>query len=274
MEIEKLGAIDVNCHIGQYGSRGSSEMACKILSASPKEVLRQAAKANIEISIICPYEVEMQNDLPNTVIEENEKTAKIVSEEPGFLQWIFLTPNKKILEHARELIKLPKSFGFKINSELGYYDIKEEGDMLFSFAAEYHAIISVNSGAKGTKPEIYSEFANRYPEIVMILNCLGRRWESSTPDFQTLAIQGARHNNVHTDTSSVRSIKGGIIEWAIKEVGASYIVFGSDSPSYFASSQRVRIDKADISDRAKRMILRKNTEFLIDLEREYNNAQA
>lgn len=275
MKIEDVKAIDSHAHFGRYGSMGSqSGIIPRLFSGSLQTVLGRAEKAGIELSIVCSYEAMMEDELPNSLVEINEKTAEAVAEEKKAMQWIYLYPTKRVLEYAKELLKRPKSFGLKIHSELGYYNIEEYGDLLFSFAAEQHTIIAVNSGAKDTRPEIYSTFANRYPEMTMILTYLGRRWDSSAPDFQTTAILKSKHNNIYADTAGVSAIRGGVIEWAVREVGAAYIVFGSDNPNYFAPSQRIRIEKAEISERAKCLILRENIARLIGLERRRDDVQA
>jgi predicted TIM-barrel fold metal-dependent hydrolase len=68
-----------------------------------------------------------------------------------------------------------------------------------------------------------------------------------------------------TDTSSAKSITSNLIEWAVGEIGAEHILYGTDSPLYFAPMQRARIDNADISDRDKRLILHDNAARLFDL---------
>ena len=82
---------------------------------------------------------------------------------------------------------------------------------------------------------------------------------------QVRAVQRSRHGNVYADTSSSRSIVPGLIEWAVREVGAERILYGTDSPLYFAPMQRARIDQAEMPDEAKRVILRGNAERLLGL---------
>jgi predicted TIM-barrel fold metal-dependent hydrolase len=48
------------------------------------------------------------------------------------------------------------------------------------------------------------------------------------------------------------------VEYAVKEVGAERLLFGSDTPLYHVAMQRSRIDAAEISDKAKLLILREN----------------
>ena len=55
------------------------------------------------------------------------------------------------------------------------------------------------------------------------------------------------------------------IEWGVKEIGAERLLYGTDSPLYFAPMQRARIDNAEISDTEKKLILRENALKLFKL---------
>jgi predicted TIM-barrel fold metal-dependent hydrolase len=72
---------------------------------------------------------------------------------------------------------------------------------------------------------------------------------------QVRAMQRSRHGNVYADTSSARSIVPGLIEWAVREVGAERVLFGTDTPLYHAAMRRARIDHADLDDADERRIL-------------------
>ena len=79
-------------------------------------------------------------------------------------------------------------------------------------------------------------------------------------DFQIMAWRAAsvKHQNIYTDTASIKSLYGTILEYVVGEIGAEYVLFGTDSPNYFAPSKRIRIDKADFTNKEKMLILRDN----------------
>ena len=56
-----------------------------------------------------------------------------------------------------------------------------------------------------------------------------------------------------------------LIEWAVGEVGADRILYGSDVSCYFPPMQRARIDHAHIRDDEKLKILRDNAVTLLGL---------
>jgi len=53
----------------------------------------------------------------------------------------------------------------------------------------------------------------------------------------------------------------------VSEVGSDRIVFGTDTPLYFAPMQRARIDYAAISDADRANILRNTAADILNLER-------
>ena len=56
-----------------------------------------------------------------------------------------------------------------------------------------------------------------------------------------------------------------LLQWAVKEIGADRILYGTDTPLYFSPMHRARIDHADLSDEEKTMILRTNALTLFRL---------
>jgi predicted TIM-barrel fold metal-dependent hydrolase len=114
-------------------------------------------------------------------------------------------------------------------------------------------------------PEDYIPFINDFDSVRLILAHLGCGHDGD-PSHQVRAIQAARGQNVYVDTSSALSILPGLIEWAVKEIGPQHILFGTDSPLYFAPMQRARIDRANLAESDKCLILRENAQCLFHFE--------
>ena len=119
-----------------------------------------------------------------------------------------------------------------------------------------------HSGCPGAFPEDYVAFVNRFPEARLILAHLGHD-EAGSYERQVRAIQQCRAGNVWVDTSSAMSMHAGLIEWAVSEVGAERLVFGSDPPLYAVASQKARIEFAEIPEPDKRKILWENARALL-----------
>ncbi len=54
-----------------------------------------------------------------------------------------------------------------------------------------------------------------------------------------------------------------LIEWAVEQVGAERLLFGTDSPLYFTASQKARIECAEMDEAARRAILYDNAARLL-----------
>ncbi len=171
------------------------------------------------------------------------------------MQWVVVNPLlPEIFNQAAEMLQAPSCVGIKIHPEEHGYHITEHGGRLFAFAAEHNAVVLTHSGEKNSMPTDFVPFANDFPNITLILAHLGFSWEGY-PDQQVKAIESCRHGNIFTDTSSAMSLTPNLLEWAVGKITADRILYGTDTPVYFAPMQRARIDFADISEKDKRKIL-------------------
>lgn len=68
-------------------------------------------------------------------------------------------------------------------------------------------------------PEKFVPFANRYPEVRILLSHLGNSCDGDVT-HQVRAISMGHNGNLYTDVSSMKSILPGLIEWAAHEIGS------------------------------------------------------
>jgi predicted TIM-barrel fold metal-dependent hydrolase len=130
---------------------------------------------------------------------------------------------------------------------------------LFEFFTEVDAPVMAHSGCANSLPADFVPFANRFPKVQLLLAHLGNgAGQNFRADLQVRAVQECHHGNVCIDTSSAKSILPGLVEWAVKEVGAERLLFGSDTPLYHVAMQRERIEAAEISPGDKKKILKEN----------------
>jgi uncharacterized protein len=200
-------------------------------------------------------------------VAANEESRRVVRETDGLLQWVVLNPlQPATFQQVREMLKQPKCVGIKIHPEEHGYPITEHGRAIFKLAAELRAVILTHSGEPNSLPADFVPLANDFPSVTLILAHLGNSGATGkSPELQVRAIHAAKHGNVYADTSSAQSFLPGLIEWAAGEVGAKQILFGTDTPVYFAPSQRARIDHADLNDEQKRMILWDNARRILPI---------
>jgi hypothetical protein len=263
MSTELIQAIDVHAHYGKY-ERGKGDIINDFMSGDAELVVRRARQANIRWTVVSPLEGLLPRRGGNPVAG-NLDAARTVAAIDGLLQWVVIDPLKpETYRQAEEMLRLPKCVGIKIHPEEHGYPIREHGSALFELAARHRSVVLAHSSEQNSLAADYVTFANRYPEMRLLIAHLGCGWDGDLT-HQVRAIQQNKHGNLYTDTSSARSITPRLIEWAVAEIGADRILFGSDTPLYFTAMQRTRIDQADLSDHDKRLILRDNALRLLRL---------
>lgn len=260
---ESLQAIDVHAHFGRY-ERESADLANELMTGDANVVAERARHANVRLTIVSPLEALLPRGKADAVAG-NRNAARIVAATPGLLQYVVIDPRRaETYQQADEMLQLPTCVGIKIHPEEHVYPIQEHGTAIFEFAARHRAVVLSHSSEQNSLASELVVFANQFPEMKLILAHIGCGWDGDY-SHQVRAIQQSRHGNVFADTSSARSITPNLIEWAVREVGAERVLFGTDSPLYHTSMQRIRIDHADLTDREKRLILVENAERIFEL---------
>jgi uncharacterized protein len=264
--IHDLPAIDVHGHIGRYVQPNTPPLKAQWMSGDAATVAARAESANIRYTVVSPLLGLLPRGQADAVAG-NEEASRAVEQTDGLLQWVVLNPlQPATFDQARVMLTHARCVGIKIHPEEHGYKIAEHGHTIFELAAELRAVILTHSGETNSLPADLVPFADKYPEASLILAHLGNSGDvANTPELQVRAIQAARHGNIFTDTSSAQSILPGLIEWAVGEVGAERVLFGTDTPLYFSPSQRARIDHADLSDQQKRNILWENARRMLPI---------
>ncbi|MGE0607214.1 MAG: amidohydrolase family protein [Pirellulales bacterium] len=260
-----ISAIDVHAHYGDYDSGRPGDVVNTFMSGGPEEVVRRAKLANTRLTIVSPLAALLPRGGGDPV-RGNVEAARDVAATEGLLQYVVIDPlTPETYEQADEMLRLPKCVGIKIHPEEHVYPIREHGRAIFEFAAARRAIVLTHSSERNSLAEDFVPLANEFPEVRLILAHIGCGWHGDLT-HQVRAIQQCRHGNVFADTSSARSVTPKLIEWAVSQIGANRVLFGTDTPLYFAPVQRARIDHADLSDTDKRLILCDNAVKLFGLE--------
>jgi len=261
--IGQFAAIDIHGHYGRC-DRPGLELTIRFQSASAAVVVERAKAANIERTVVSPLAGLMPRGQADAYAA-NEDAARVVSDQDGLLQWVIINPrDPRTFDQARTMLRNDRCVGIKIHPEEHLYHIREFGESLFRFAAEQAALVLTHSGDANSLPEDFVQFADAYPEMNLIFAHIGCGYDRDL-GHQVRAIQKSRAGNLYADTSSAMSIVPNLIEWATHEVGVERVLFGTDTPLYSASMQRSRIDRAELSDAHKQMILRDNTLKLLRL---------
>lgn len=262
-------AIDVHGHFG-VPTGGAHPLVDQLTSGDADVVLARAKAAGTALTCCSPLRALLPRGDTDPV-SGNEDSLRKIRGRKGLRYWVVLHPgHPATFDQAEESLKDPFCVGIKIHPEEHRYPIAEQGERLFEFAARRRAVILSHSGEPNSMPEDFVRFADAHPEVPLILAHLGHSLDGN-PSRQVRAAQASRHGNIYVDTSSSRSILSGLIEWAVREVGAERILYGTDTPLYFAPCQRARVDHAEISTDDKRRILRENARRLLFSQSGENN---
>jgi predicted TIM-barrel fold metal-dependent hydrolase len=128
-------------------------------------------------------------------------------------------------------------------------------DALIERTAKYRGIVLQHSWAKtdGTQlpgestPVDVAELARRHPRAQIICGHSGGTWE--------VGIRAIRDcPNVAVETAGFDPTAG-MVEMAVRELGAERVIYGSDAPGRSFASQLAKIYGAEIPETAKRQIL-------------------
>ena len=253
MSIRQMIAIDSHTHINHGVPGDSAGEKTPVYSAKLDWLRRVSLAAGID-KMLCSTMASLTTG--DYVYEENEYLNRLVEEVDYLYQWVVIEPrDERTFEQAQRMLNTDKCVGIKLHPLYHMYLLEEYGDKLFSFSSEYGAIVQIHPEKEAS---YILPMADKYPDTTFIMAHLG---DESYVD----AIEFSKHGNVYADTSGIASSKNSVIEYAVSRVGASHILFGTDT--YAAGFQRGRIEYALISRQEKEDILRNNAVRLFDLER-------
>lgn len=265
MTIESVQAIDVHAHYGPYHVDRCTDLENRFRSGDGSVVAQRSRLANTQYTIVSPHLALLPRGRADAVAG-NDDAVQVVDDTPGLLQWVVINPlQPRTYDQAEKMLQRRTCVGIKIHPEEHVYPIIDHGREIFEFAARHRALVLAHTGQPYSLPMDFIPMANEFPEMSLILAHLGNCPDPSGPDptLQVRAIQASKKGNVYVDTSSVQSILPGLIEWAVGEIGSDRILYGTDTPVYFAGMQRARIDQAGLPDDDKWCILRNSPAALL-----------
>jgi hypothetical protein len=107
-------------------------------------------------------------------------------------------------------------------------------------------------------PADVADLASRFPAVPLIMAHLGHTRVKGLAEI-------APHRNVLVDTSGSQPARG-LLEEAVRRLGARRVVFGTDLPIRDYASTLGRIYEAPLTDRQRQLILGGNAARLLGLE--------
>ena len=258
-------AIDLHGHFGGYP--GHSAHQNKFAAATAEEVSARAKDCGIVLTVVSNIGAfDASEDKPSDVEAANDEALRAVEQDDSLRFYAVLNPKLSQWEaKADELLGHPRCVGIKLRARWNFWDLDAYGDRVFGFLNERSTLVSAHTGQLGSEPQRFIPWANTYPDMKLILAHIGNDTVLDRLDSQIQAVCSSTRGNVWADTSSSNSISSKLIEYAVEQVGAERIVFGTDAPGYFTAMQKARIAYAEIPDSAKRKILYDNAAGLLGL---------
>ncbi len=114
-------------------------------------------------------------------------------------------------------------------------------------------------------PDDMAALAERWPQTKLIFGHMGGDWE-----YGVMAVRG--YPNVYAELAG-GAPTAGLTEFAVQELGAERVVYGSDAPGRSFASQLAKVYGADISDTERRLILGENMARLLNLPQSKGEAK-
>ncbi|MEZ4861484.1 MAG: amidohydrolase family protein [Caldilineaceae bacterium] len=203
---------------------------------------------------------------PEGVRESNSHAAKIVERYPAHAySFCYLNPahdpafirdelDRCVLEHGMKGIKL----WIAVNAHDPRLDVVMEGARRHKLPVLHHAWYkSTVYVYNESTPADIRDLAQRHPDVPIIMAHLNGGGVRGVLDIKDLP-------NVAVDTSGSQP-DAGFVEFAVEQLGAARVLFGSDVPIRDYATQLAKVQGAKISDEARRLILGQNAARLIHL---------
>ena len=252
---ESSPVIDVHAHFGRHEAKDASRVD-EWHSGDAATVSRRAEAASIRWSIVSA--LTALQPYRGNIAKGNAEAVAAAEAHDNLLFWVVVDPARtETLAGSEQLLDHPRCMGIKMHPFMHDYDTRAMAGPVFDMAARHEAVILAHSGDTGSYPEDFIPWADRFPEVRLIVAHLGHG-DDGLRSRQVHAIESARHRNIWTDTSSAMSMISGLIEWAVSRAGDDRILFGTDTPLYFTACQKARVESAEISPESKSRILSHN----------------
>ena len=246
---------DNHCHLSGVSGRTPRERMAKLIE--------YADRLNVERVVVYmgwPFqtdpsaeELQRQNDQVLAAIEGWEQRA---------LAYVYVSPNHldTSLREMRRCIENGPMVGVKLWVARRCDD--EAVDAIVTLATQLDAVVFQHTWIKTTgnlpgesTPADLAALAARHPRAKLICGHAGGNWERG--------IRAVRpFNNVYLGTAG-SDPTAGLVEMAVRELGADRVIYGSDAGGRSFASQLGKVLGADVSEAQKRLILGGNLRRLL-----------
>jgi hypothetical protein len=256
-ELRKLGYWDVHAHVGTPGATPAKRM---------EALVKIADRVGVERLCICMSPPWHYEPTPEQFRQSNDDVLEILKEWSsrafGFV-YLNATHTRESLDELERCVANGPMIGIKL--WVGTRANASSLDPIVNRAAELNALILqhtwIKQRGKGNLPHEstpmeLAELSARHPGVPLVCGHTGGGdW--------ALGIRAIRTRpEVHADLGGGDPVYGEV-EMAVRELGASRVLYGSDVNGRSFSSQIGRVLGANVSVADKKLILRENLRRLL-----------
>lgn len=189
----------------------------------------------------------------------NREVAKYVDRYKGKFRGSCVITPFRIEEALREIERCHREHGFVwlgefCNYMTGYKYDTPEWRQIMELATNLNLVVQIHTNTQEMR-----HLADSYPDTTVVFPHLG----SSRDDIFARINIIAKHKNAHIDLSGSGIERVGILEHAVKEIGADRVLYGSDFTINEPSAVIARVRNAFLTAEEREKILFRNVERLL-----------
>jgi predicted TIM-barrel fold metal-dependent hydrolase len=238
---------DNHCHLsGVTGDEPAERMAALLAYADRFGIERLVVYMGWPFALDPdPAELRRQNDQVLTAIEGREDRV---------LAYAYVSGNhpEASLAEMRRLVERGPMVGIKLWVARRCDDAAV--DAIVSLATQFDAVVFQHTWLKTTgnlagesTPDDLAKLAARHPRARLICGHAGGRWEQGIRTIRA-------HKNIALGTAGCDPTTG-LVEMAVRELGAERVIYGSDAGGRSFASQLAKVLGAPLDDAQRRLIL-------------------
>ncbi|MDR3637892.1 MAG: amidohydrolase family protein [Isosphaeraceae bacterium] len=246
---------DLHCHLSGLGGRTPDESMARLIAL--------ADRMGIERVIVFMGVPHAADPSPEDLRKQNDQVLQALSHwHHRAFGFVYVSPKhvEASLHEIDRCVRDGPMVGLKL--WVAARCDSAEADALVRRAAELRAVIFQHTWIKTqgnlpgeSTPTDLAALAKRHPDAAIICGHTGGQWE--------IGIRAVRETpNVTIDLAG-SDPTAGLVEMAVRELGARRILYGSDAPGRSFASQLAKVYGADVTDEARRLILGENLQRLL-----------
>ena len=241
---------DLHCHLGGFAGRTPDERMASLIGFADRLGIER-------VCVFMGYPL-LHDPTPGQIREQNDQVLQALSHwHHRAFGFVYLSPRhvEFSLKEFDRCVKNGPMVGVKL--WVARRAAARELDPLIQAAAALNAVIYQHTWHKTTgnlpgesEPVDVAELAARHPKVPIILGHTGGEWETG--------LRAVRHlPNVSVDLAGFDPTAG-VVEMAVREVGAARVIYGSDAGGRSFASQLGKVMAADIGEPDRKAILGEN----------------